>query len=165
MARSLVKLCYSYETLTDVGWLHPLLAFGRLTTTRGRTVPTFATEGATTRRYRQQKTWSGIPKNLAFICFSDFICFLRILQPVILKELKQMDGDFNENQKIELNTVRLKTVGIVVSIQTETRLFLDFAPAALAYKTSLLSNTYQNCSFSFFWPSNSKLIPSSIFIR
>lgn len=40
-------------------------------------------------------------------------------QPVILKELKQMDGDFNENQRIELNTVRLKTVETWESIQTK----------------------------------------------
>ncbi len=34
------------------------------------------------------------------------VLFLCILQPVILKELKQADGDFTEDQRIELNTVR-----------------------------------------------------------
>lgn len=32
--------------------------------------------------------------------------FLHILQPVILKELQHTDGDFSEDQRIELNTVR-----------------------------------------------------------
>lgn len=31
---------------------------------------------------------------------------LCVLQPVILKELKHTDGDFSEDQRIELNTVR-----------------------------------------------------------
>lgn len=125
----------------------------------------FRHRGRYDKKVQTTKNLAGITKKLASFCFTGLICFLRILQPVILKELKQMEGDFNENQKIELNTVRLKTVGIVVSIQTETRLFLNFAPAALAYKTSVLSNTSQNCSFSFFWPSNLKWIPSSYFIR
>lgn len=35
-----------------------------------------------------------------------YVLFLYIPQPVILKELKQEDGDFTEDQRIELNTVR-----------------------------------------------------------
>lgn len=35
-----------------------------------------------------------------------FVLFLCVFQPVILKELKQADGDFTEDQRIELNTVR-----------------------------------------------------------
>ena len=33
-----------------------------------------------------------------------------VFQPVILKELKHTDGSFSENQRIELNTVRLQTL-------------------------------------------------------
>lgn len=70
------KTCFSYVTLLDVGWLGPLLVCGRLTTTRGRTVHTFATEGATTRRYRRQKPGRRHKKMRVFRCFSDLcVCF------------------------------------------------------------------------------------------
>lgn len=42
------------------------------------------------------------------------VLFYCILQPVILKELKQTDGDFTEDQRIELNTVRLYWVSVLI---------------------------------------------------
>lgn len=100
-----VALC---ETLLHVGQsgTNDRLVF-RSTTTKERTAPTFATEGAMTKRYRPGRH----DKTTAFCCFCNVCVFFPLtLQPVILKELKQMEGDFNENQKIELNTVRLITV-------------------------------------------------------
>lgn len=41
---------------------------------------------------------------------------VRVLQPVILKELKQTDGDFTEDQRIELNTVRQTLIKPVVHV-------------------------------------------------
>lgn len=35
---------------------------------------------------------------------------LPVIQPIILKELKHLDTDFTEEQKIELNTVRQQCV-------------------------------------------------------
>lgn len=39
-------------------------------------------------------------------------CLVCVLQPVILKELKQTDGDFSEDQRIELNTVRCSNLPV-----------------------------------------------------
>lgn len=91
-----------------------MYVYNRLKKIRGRTARSSVTEAATTRRYQHsnfQKSIFGLKnkkKEMIMLFHSVFECvlFLCVLQPVILKELKQADGDFTEDQRIELNTVR-----------------------------------------------------------
>lgn len=62
-------------------------------------------------------------KNLRFSS-SLTVLFFCIPQPVILKELKQMEGDFSENQRIQLNTVRQLSVGFTKHSNRWTKLTL-----------------------------------------
>lgn len=50
-------------------------------------------------------------------------------QPVILKELKQTDGDFSEDQRIELNTVRHLPIKSVNSIFESPFMHLSLFPS------------------------------------
>lgn len=76
----------------------------------------FRHRGRYDKKVQKTKTRQTTQKNEGF--FAAFLtCAFVSPQPVILKELKQMDGDFSETQRIELNTVRLLTVGPFLNIQ------------------------------------------------
>lgn len=90
-----------------------LCVYNRLMMIRGRTARTSGTEAATIRRYLDSRfTKFQMKQKEQKDTGSELVLSLCTLQPVILKELKQMDGDFSEDQRIELNTVRHTSVGL-----------------------------------------------------
>lgn len=143
--------------LWNVTWcwlIRPTACLRQIDDDRRKDSTYFRHRGRYDKKVQTKKKAAGITEKVAVLLLFWRILSLRILQPVILKELKQMDGDFNENQRIELNTVRLKAVG--TSVITQTKLdSANFALAALAYKIhpKCIQIFTKIVLSSFFWQS------------